>query len=239
MGDFYEMFYEDALVAARALDLTLTSRSKDGTGWRDPDVRRAPSCRGRLPRAARQERVPRRHLRSGRGPEEGQGDRPARGRPRRLAGHADRRPLSGRARAGVPDEPGAGGDRAGRPRRRRAARPVDRRVLRAPSMPAPKACRRWPTNWPCCSRAKSSCRRGSTWTALVPAARRRPPFPARASRGGPSSSSRRGARSSISSGPTGSKGSGSRRIRPPCARPARSCTTCATRRRPTSRTCAR
>lgn len=32
MGDFYEMFYEDALTAARALDLTLTSRSKDSTG---------------------------------------------------------------------------------------------------------------------------------------------------------------------------------------------------------------
>ena len=32
MGDFYELFYEDALVAARALDLTLTSRSKDATG---------------------------------------------------------------------------------------------------------------------------------------------------------------------------------------------------------------
>jgi DNA mismatch repair protein MutS len=32
MGDFYEMFYEDALVAARALELTLTSRSKDGDG---------------------------------------------------------------------------------------------------------------------------------------------------------------------------------------------------------------
>jgi DNA mismatch repair protein MutS len=34
MGDFYEMFYEDALVASRALELTLTSRSKsaDGTG---------------------------------------------------------------------------------------------------------------------------------------------------------------------------------------------------------------
>src|SRR5204862_8013332 len=32
MGDFYEMFYEDALVAARALDLTLTSRSKDANG---------------------------------------------------------------------------------------------------------------------------------------------------------------------------------------------------------------
>ena len=32
MGDFYEMFYEDALTAARALDITLTSRSKDASG---------------------------------------------------------------------------------------------------------------------------------------------------------------------------------------------------------------
>jgi DNA mismatch repair protein MutS len=32
MGDFYEMFYEDALVAARALELTLTSRSKNSEG---------------------------------------------------------------------------------------------------------------------------------------------------------------------------------------------------------------
>jgi len=32
MGDFYEIFYEDALVAARALELTLTSRSKDANG---------------------------------------------------------------------------------------------------------------------------------------------------------------------------------------------------------------
>jgi DNA mismatch repair protein MutS len=36
MGDFYEMFYEDALVAARALDLTLTSRSKDAEGGSIP-----------------------------------------------------------------------------------------------------------------------------------------------------------------------------------------------------------
>ena len=36
MGDFYEMFYEDALVAARALELTLTSRSKDGQGGAIP-----------------------------------------------------------------------------------------------------------------------------------------------------------------------------------------------------------
>ncbi|MCC6162525.1 MAG: DNA mismatch repair protein MutS [Acidobacteria bacterium] len=32
MGDFYELFYEDAVVAARAVELTLTSRSKDATG---------------------------------------------------------------------------------------------------------------------------------------------------------------------------------------------------------------
>src|SRR5687767_2800722 len=32
MGDFYEMFYEDALVASRALELTLTSRAKDAGG---------------------------------------------------------------------------------------------------------------------------------------------------------------------------------------------------------------
>src|SRR5436190_12208130 len=32
MGDFYEMFFEDALVAARALELTITSRSKDANG---------------------------------------------------------------------------------------------------------------------------------------------------------------------------------------------------------------
>jgi len=36
MGDFYEMFYEDALVAARALELTLTSRSKDAHGTAIP-----------------------------------------------------------------------------------------------------------------------------------------------------------------------------------------------------------
>jgi DNA mismatch repair protein MutS len=32
MGDFYEMFYEDAVTAARALELTLTSRAKDSSG---------------------------------------------------------------------------------------------------------------------------------------------------------------------------------------------------------------
>src|SRR5712671_3169633 len=32
MGDFYEIFFEDALIAARALELTLTSRSKEANG---------------------------------------------------------------------------------------------------------------------------------------------------------------------------------------------------------------
>jgi DNA mismatch repair protein MutS len=36
MGDFYETFFEDALVASRALDLTLTSRSKDSAGGAIP-----------------------------------------------------------------------------------------------------------------------------------------------------------------------------------------------------------
>jgi DNA mismatch repair protein MutS len=36
IGDFYEMFYEDALVAARALELVLTSRSKDSKGGAIP-----------------------------------------------------------------------------------------------------------------------------------------------------------------------------------------------------------
>ncbi len=36
MGDFYEMFYEDALAASRALELTLTSRSRDAQGTSIP-----------------------------------------------------------------------------------------------------------------------------------------------------------------------------------------------------------
>jgi DNA mismatch repair protein MutS len=36
VGDFYELFYEDAVVAARALDLTLTSRSKSADGQEIP-----------------------------------------------------------------------------------------------------------------------------------------------------------------------------------------------------------
>ena len=36
LGDFYEMFYEDAVTVSRALDLTLTSRSKSHDGTEIP-----------------------------------------------------------------------------------------------------------------------------------------------------------------------------------------------------------
>ena len=32
LGDFYEMFYEDAVLASRELEITLTSRNKDKSG---------------------------------------------------------------------------------------------------------------------------------------------------------------------------------------------------------------
>ena len=70
MGDFYEMFYEDALVAARALDLTLTSRSKDASGGGIPMCGVPHHAVDTLHRAPRQEGLPRRHLRSGRRPDE-------------------------------------------------------------------------------------------------------------------------------------------------------------------------
>ena len=84
MGDFYEMFYEDALVAARALDLTLTSRSKDAGGNGIP-MCGVPfhAADGYLAKLVKKG-LPRRDLRAGRRPEEGQGTRQARGRPRRL-----------------------------------------------------------------------------------------------------------------------------------------------------------
>src|SRR5512136_1596048 len=36
LGDFYEMFYEDAILASRELEITLTSRNKDKSGSPTP-----------------------------------------------------------------------------------------------------------------------------------------------------------------------------------------------------------
>ena len=51
LGDFYELFYDDAVTAARELEITLTSRSKD-KGQANPDVRRAAPFVRRIHRAA-------------------------------------------------------------------------------------------------------------------------------------------------------------------------------------------
>jgi DNA mismatch repair ATPase MutS len=50
LGDFYELFYEDAIVASRELQITLTSRNREHIGH--PHVRRALSRRGDLSRPA-------------------------------------------------------------------------------------------------------------------------------------------------------------------------------------------
>ena len=101
MGDFYEMFFEDALVASRALDLTLTSRLKDGSG-RHSDVRGSLSRRRRLSHPAGPQRLSRRDLRAGRRSAKGQGHRQTRGRPCRVARHAPRCGLPRCARTGLP-----------------------------------------------------------------------------------------------------------------------------------------
>ena len=51
MGDFYEMFLEDAEVAAPLLDIALTTRDK-GKADRRADVRHPRAQRGRLPQEA-------------------------------------------------------------------------------------------------------------------------------------------------------------------------------------------
>ena len=81
MGDFYEMFYEDAVVAARALELD-AHVALEGRRRRAPS--RCAACRTTPPtatsRASSDAGFTRRDLRSGRGPDAGQGRRPARGR---------------------------------------------------------------------------------------------------------------------------------------------------------------
>ena len=156
MGDFYEMFYEDALTASRVLELTLTSRAKDAHGARDPDVRRAVSRARHLPRAARPQGLSRRDLRSGRGRAQGQGHRQARGHARRLAGHVHRRGVSRRARAGV-----SGGGRAGAHRRDGwglAFLDVSTGEFAAAEFARRRGTRRhrWPPSSPCCGRRSCS-----------------------------------------------------------------------------------
>jgi DNA mismatch repair protein MutS len=64
LGDFYELFNDDAITGARELEITLTARHKDSES--DSDVRRAASRGGELHRPARQKRLPRGDLRTNR-----------------------------------------------------------------------------------------------------------------------------------------------------------------------------
>ncbi len=72
MGDFYELFYDDAQLAARVLGLTLTSRDK-GSPNPVPMAGLSVSRTGELPSKADSRRAARRDLRPGRGSEAGPG----------------------------------------------------------------------------------------------------------------------------------------------------------------------
>ena len=130
--------------------------------------------RRRLHRPAREQGVSRRHLRAGRGSEEGQGPRAARSRSRGVAGHADRCRLSRGARAGVP-----AGHRARRPTRpglrRGAARPRRPASSRPPSITAATRGRR-------CRRAGGAPAARDCSRPRVPMSRRRSSAELRASR---------------------------------------------------------
>ena len=52
LGDFYEMFFDDALVASKELDITLTGKNC-GTGRTCTDVRCPVPCSRRLSEPAR------------------------------------------------------------------------------------------------------------------------------------------------------------------------------------------
>ena len=70
MGDFYEMFFEDAEIASRALGIVLTKRGKY-LGHDIPLCRRAGPPRRRIPAEADRARPSRRGLRAARGPRRG------------------------------------------------------------------------------------------------------------------------------------------------------------------------
>ena len=88
MGDFYELFYDDAVTASRELQLTLTARDRE---------RQVPMCgvpyhsvESYLTRLLRK-RVSHRHLRADGGSQAHQEDCEARGDPGAVAGDGDGR----------------------------------------------------------------------------------------------------------------------------------------------------
>ena len=96
LGDFYELFYEDAIIASRELQITLTSRNRE-KGSAIPDVRRALSRGGRLHRAADSRRLQSGDLRTDGAAGAGEETGAARSVARYYAGNRDRRGGAGRA----------------------------------------------------------------------------------------------------------------------------------------------
>lgn len=91
LGDFYEMFYDDAIKASELLDLTLTARDS-GLEERAPDVRRSVSRRRYLHRQIGISGRKGGYLRATFRSESGGGRTGGtRRRPRRFRGHARRR----------------------------------------------------------------------------------------------------------------------------------------------------
>ena len=171
MGDFYELFYEDALVAARALDLTLTSRSKDPTGAAVPmcgvPFHAADGYITRLVKLGHRVAVC----------EQIEDPKKAKGVVKRDvvrvvtpgtladASYLDaREPAFLLAATGLEQAPGPQ-LRLGRG----AARPVDRRVPGHRVQRRRRRARRSTTRSRCCGRARSSWRPASTRAALLPA----------------------------------------------------------------------
>ena len=167
MGDFYELFFDDAEVAARALGIVLTKRGKH-LGRDIPMCGVPDRARRRISAPADRARPSRRRVRAARRSRRGEKARQQeRGAPRRGAAgharHADRgfaarcpaQQLSARARA-----------RArlldGRPLRARLDRHLDRRVPRRRNATAPGLQPRSPAS----SRARSSSptRSMATWS---------------------------------------------------------------------------
>jgi DNA mismatch repair protein MutS len=196
MGDFYELFYDDARKANRLLDITLTTR---GQSAGEPVVMAGVPvhCAGKLPGAADQAGRGGGHRRAGGRRGHGQGAGGAQGGARGHARHRDRRRADGRARrhrccwpcsahlgpglAG-PGQRAAGPDRmrrgraaglagaagAGRAAARRQRRPAP---IRAGARRAPRAPRARPgsstARW-----ASASCASSCRWPAWPASTRR-------------------------------------------------------------------
>ena len=241
MGDFYEMFYEDALVAARALELTLTSRSKDANGGGIPmcgvPFHAVDGYIARLVKKGFRVAIC----------DQVEDPRKAKGLVKREVVRVvspgtltDANYLDAREPAFLM------ADRAGAARRAGTTIGValldlstgefTRRRIQRRRRPA--GARRRARG--AASRARSSCRpsdNGATGAAARAIAASRPADDARR-RLDLRAGVRARARCSISCAPAASKASASTASRPRSRPPARSCTTCAARRRSTSRTCA-